>query len=100
MRKGTVTGEVKMIVKELGLDWFHAYSDDRVRNSIGVKLVNTYLTEEQREIVKQKMAEKGFVYRYIRENKSGWGHCNGTRFCFYRLGVSPDIDSQILNAVN
>ena len=42
MRKGTVTGEVKMIVKELGLDWFHAYSDDRVRNSIGVKLVNTY----------------------------------------------------------
>ena len=82
MRKGTVTGEVKMIVKELGLEWDHSYSDNYVRNRIGVKLVGTYLTDEQKEIVKNKMIEKGFTYHYIRPNVSGWFHFNGTRFCF------------------
>jgi hypothetical protein len=83
MRKGTVTGEVKMIVKELGLKWLHAYSDNYTENRVGVKLVGTYLTDDQKQIVKQKMIDKGFGFRYIRENDNGWmGHCNGTRFCF------------------
>ncbi len=82
MRKGTVTGEVKMIVKELGLEWNHSYSDNYVRNRIGVKLVGTYLTDEQKEIVKNKMIEKGFTYHYIRPNVSSWRYCAGTRFCF------------------
>jgi len=81
--KNSVTSEVKSIVKELGLTWFHAYSDNRVKNSVGVKLVGTYLTDDQKQIVKQKMIERGFQFRYIRENDNGWmGHCNGTRFCF------------------
>ena len=82
MRKGTVTGEVKMIVKELGLDWRSSYSDNYVRNRIGVKLVGTYLTDVQKEVVRDRMVEKGYTFHYIRENKYGWGHCNGTRFCF------------------
>ena len=83
MRKGTVTGEVKMIVKELGLDWRSSYSDNRVRNRIGVKLVGTYLTDVQKEIVRDRMVEKGYTFHYIRENNYGWmGHCDGTRFCF------------------
>lgn len=101
MRKGTVTGEVKMIVKELGLKWLHAYSDNYAKNRVGVKLVDCYLTLEQEQIVKTKMEEKGFKCSFIRRNSNGWmGHCNGTRFCFYRLGVNSDIDSQILNALN
>jgi hypothetical protein len=82
MKKGTVTGEVKSIVKELGLDWKFAYSDNRVRNSVGVKLVGTYLTDEQKQIVKQKMIERGFSFRYIRENNYSWRFYAGTRFCF------------------
>jgi len=83
--KNSVTSEVKSIVKELGLTWFYAYSDNRVKNSVGVKLVGTYLTDDQKQVVKQKMIDKGFGFRYIRENDNGWlGHCNGTRFCFIR----------------
>ena len=83
MKRATVTGEVKSIVKDLGLEWRHAYSDNYVRERVGVKLVGTYLTEEQTEIVKNKMIERGFTYHYIRRNDNGWmGHCNGTRFCF------------------
>jgi hypothetical protein len=85
MKRGTVTGEVKSIIKALGLSWDYAYSDNRVRNSVGVKLVGTYLTESQREVVKGEMIERGFTFRYIRENANGWrGDCNGTRFCFTR----------------
>jgi hypothetical protein len=80
--KNSVTSEVKSIVKELGLTWFHAYSDNRANNSVGVKLVGTYLTDDQKQVVKQKMIERGFQFRYIRENSNGWRHCNGTRFCF------------------
>jgi len=84
MRKGTVTGEVKMIVKELGLKWLHAYSDNYTENRVGVKLVDCYLTLEQEKIVKNKMEEKGFICSFIRRNVNGWmGHSNGTRFCFY-----------------
>ena len=83
--KNSVTSEVKSIVKELGLTWFHAYSDNRAKNSVGVKLVGTYLTDDQKQVVKQKMIDKGFGFRYIRENDQGFmGHCNGTRFCFFR----------------
>lgn len=83
MRKDTVTGEVKMIVKELGLNWISSYSDNRVRGRIGVKLVGTYLTDIQKEIVRDRMVEKGYTFHYIRENNYGWmGHCDGTRFCF------------------
>ena len=83
--KNSVTSEVKSIVKELGLTWFHAYSDNRANNSVGVKLVGTYLTDDQKQVVKQKMIDKGFGFRYIRENDQGFmGHCNGTRFCFFR----------------
>lgn len=83
--KNSVTSEVKSIVKELGLTWFYAYSDNRVRNSVGVKLVGTYLTDDQKQVVRQKMTDKGFGFRYIRENDQGFmGHCNGTRFCFFR----------------
>ena len=83
--KNSVTSEVKSIVKELGLTWFHSYSDNRAKNSVGVKLVGTYLTDDQKQVVKQKMIERGFQFRYIRVNDNGWlGHCNGTRFCFFR----------------
>ncbi len=80
MRKGTVTGEVKSIVKELGLNYNTTYSDNYVRNRVGVKLVGVFLTEDQKEIVKNKMIERGFTYHYIRENC--YGYLDGTRFCF------------------
>lgn len=80
--KNSVTTEVKSIVKDLGLNWDLAYSDSRGRNSVGVKLVGTYLTNNQKQIVKQKMIERGFQFRYIRENDNGFKGCNGTRFCF------------------
>jgi len=83
MKKGTVTGEVKMIVKELGLKWLHAYSDNYPKNRVGVKLVDCYLTLEQEKIVKNKMEEKGFICSFIRRNVNGYQGCNGTRFCFH-----------------
>ena len=82
MIRGTVTGEVKNIIVGLPLTYGSAYSDNYVRGRVGVKLVGVYLTESQKEIVKNVMIERGFTYHYIRENASGWGHCNGTRFCF------------------
>jgi Zn-dependent M16 (insulinase) family peptidase len=83
--KNSVTSELKSIVRELGLTWFHSYSDNRAKNSVGVKLVGTYLTDDQMHVVRQKMIDKGFGFRYIRVNDKGFlGHCNGTRFCFIK----------------
>ena len=82
MRKGTVTGEVKDIIVKLGLRYGSAYSDNYVRGRVGVKLVGVYLTEAQKEIVKNEMIKRGFTFHYIRENDNGYQGCNGTRFCF------------------
>ena len=82
MKRGTVTGEVKNILSELGVQYNTTYSDNYVRQRVGVKLTGVYLTEDQKEIVKNKMIERGFTYHYIRENDNGYNACNGTRFCF------------------
>jgi len=83
MRKGTVTGEVKSILKELGVSYGFAYSDPYKGNRVATKLTNCYLTEEQKETVKVRMKERGFEYSFIKENANGWTFYNGTRFCFY-----------------
>ena len=83
MRKGTVTGELKSILKELGVQYGFAYSDNYKGNRVGAKLTECYLTEDQRETVKNKMKERGFEYSFIKENISGYQTFNGTRFCFY-----------------
>jgi hypothetical protein len=83
MKRGTVTGEVKSILSELGVQYDFAYSDNYAKNRVGAKLVGVYLTDDQKEIVKNKMIERGFEYSFIRENDKGYNACNGTRFCFY-----------------
>jgi hypothetical protein len=83
MRKGTVTGEVKRILTELGVEYGFAYSDNYSDNRVGAKLTRCYLTEDQKEVVKTKMEQKGFTYHFIRENnKSMYNDYDGTRFCF------------------
>ena len=83
MRKGTVTGEVKSILTELGVNYGFAYSDPYKGNRVGTKLTECYLTEEQKETVRVKMKERGFEYSFIKENANGYNTFNGTRFCFY-----------------
>lgn len=83
MKKGTVTGEVKSILKELGVKFDFAYSDNYPNNRVGAKLVGVYLTEDQKQIVKDKMKERGFECSFIRENSGGYYSTSGTRFCFY-----------------
>ena len=57
MKRGTVTGEVKSILSELGVQYDFAYSDNYAKNRVGAKLVGVYLTDDQKEIVKNKMIE-------------------------------------------
>ena len=91
MRKGTVTGELKSIFEELNIKYTGCYSDTyNLKNGddvnlkrVGVKFMGVYLTQEQINIIKDKMGKKGFTYDFIKENKfSNWGHSHGTRFCF------------------
>jgi hypothetical protein len=91
MRKGTVTGELKSIFEELNIKYTGCYSDTyNLKNGddvnlkrVGVKFMGVYLTQEQINIIKDKMGKKGFTYDFIKENrgKSLYG-TNGTRFCF------------------
>jgi hypothetical protein len=91
MRKGTVTGEIKSILNKLNIKYTGCYSDtynlkegdDINLKRVGVKFIGVYLTQEQINIIKDKMSEKGFMYDFIKENrgKSLYG-TNGTRFCF------------------
>jgi hypothetical protein len=91
MRKGTVTGEIKSILNKLNIKYTGCYSDtynlkegdDINWKRVGVKFIGVYLTQEQINIIKDKMSEKGFMYDFIKENrgKSLYG-TNGTRFCF------------------
>jgi hypothetical protein len=91
MRKGTVTGEIKSILKELNVEYNGCYSDTyrfveggRWNNRrVGVKFIGVFLTPEQTELVKIKMENKGFKFDFIRENKGkSYYNTNGTRFCF------------------
>lgn len=91
MRKNTVTGELKSIFNELGIKYGGCYSDtytlkngsDVNLKRVGVKFINVYPTQEQINIIKDKMSEKRFIYNFIRENSStSLYNTNGTRFCF------------------
>ena len=82
MEKGTVTGEVKRILKDLGVHYGTVFSDKYGEDRVGAKFCQVYLTDEQRQVVKEKMEEKGFTFHFIRENVNSYSWRNGTRFCF------------------
>lgn len=82
MRKGTVTGEIKRILKDLGVAYGSTYSDPYGDGRVGAKFCGVYLTEEQKQVVKDKMEQQGFVLHFIKENTNGYRFSNGTRFCF------------------
>ena len=85
MKKGTVTGEVKSILNELGIKYHLVFSDKYGENRVGVKVCEVYLTENQKQVVRTKMEQKGFIYQFIKENRqSGWNLFRGTRFCFIK----------------
>lgn len=82
MKKGTVTGEIKRILNDLGVKFSSTFSDSYGENRVGVKFCKVYLDEKQKQIVKEKMEEKGFTFHFIKENVNGYFCFNGTRFCF------------------
>jgi hypothetical protein len=82
MQKGTVTGEVKGILKDLGIKYRFAFSDRYGENKVGAKLVGAYLTDEQKQIVRERMEAQNFTFHFIRENNNSRRGCAGTRFCF------------------
>lgn len=91
MRKNTVTGELKSIFEELNIKYGGCYSDtynlkegdDSNLKRVGVKFIGVFPTQEQINIIKNKMSEKGFTYDFIRENRGkSLYNTNGTRFCF------------------
>jgi hypothetical protein len=45
-------------------------------------LSNKNLTDEQKQIVKERMEGQGFTFHFIRENENSYSFWNGTRFCF------------------
>ena len=109
MKNQTVTSALReSIVKSTGCIMQEiVYSDSRKKGlAVGVKVCYAQYSEPiQKEII-EDMKTKGFKLAYIRYNKSNdsvptyFNTIPGTRFCFYKLGVNPDIDSQILNALN
>jgi hypothetical protein len=82
MKKGTVTGEVKRILKDLGVHYGFVFSDRYGENRVGAKFCQVYLTDEQKQVVKEKMEQQGFTFHFIKENVNSWTFWNGTRFCF------------------
>jgi hypothetical protein len=82
MRKGTVTGEVKRILKDLGVEYSSTYSDPYGEGRVGAKFCGVYLNDQQKQTVIGKMEQQGFTYHFIKENTGGYRFTNGTRFCF------------------
>ena len=82
MKTGTVTGEIKRILKDLGVNYGSTFSDSYGENRVGVKFCRVFLDEKQKQIVKERMEGQGFTFHFIRENQNSWAFWNGTRFCF------------------
>jgi len=81
MRKGTVTGDLRITLAELGVPSNQGvYSDPYTKGKVGVKVCDIRLDDELKEIVKTKMEQKGYTFHFIRENSTGY--FSGTRFCF------------------
>jgi len=85
MKRGTVTGEIKSILGELGIkiNYWKVFSDTYPKGRVGVKFSEVYLDPTQKDIVKTKMEERGFKYSFIKENLNSDSEYEGTRFCFY-----------------
>ena len=105
----TVTSQLrKSITKVTGkIMQERVYSDSRKKGlAVGVKVCYAQYSQPIINEIVEDMQSKGFKLGYVRYNQSQnveshyFSTIPGTRFCFYRLGVNPDIDSQILNAVN
>jgi hypothetical protein len=86
MKKLSVTTELKKIVEELGVQYETTFSDNLSNNRVSVKFSGAYFTDEQKEIVRSKMEEKGFVFQFTKgDTASGWSPWEGTRFCFTKI---------------
>ena len=104
----TVTSQLrKSITKVTGkIMQERVYSDLRKKGlAVGVKICYAQYSDPIKQQIIEDMESKGYKLDYVRYNKSPYSpgrysSIPGTRFCFYKLGVHPDIDSQILNALN
>jgi hypothetical protein len=89
MKKPSVTSELKKIVGELGIQYKTTFSDYLPKDRVSVKFSGAYFTDEQKEIVKSKMEEKGFVFQFVKESIvpewSAGSLWDGTRFCFTKI---------------
>jgi hypothetical protein len=83
MKKGTVTGEIKAILKDLNLQYGTVYSDGYKNNRVGVKFCRLSLTNEERQTIVDRMERLGFKHCFIKWNNGGYMWSGGTRFCFY-----------------
>jgi hypothetical protein len=81
MRKGTVTGDLRITLAELGVPSNRGvYSDPYTKGKVGVKVCDIRLDDQLKEVVKTKMEQKGYTFHFIRENNASY--FSGTRFCF------------------
>jgi hypothetical protein len=81
MRLGTVTGDLRSTLLELGVPSNQGvYSDPYTGGKVGVKVCGVRLDDGLKEVVRSKMEQKGYTFHFIREN--GYGVLGGTRFCF------------------
>ena len=104
----TVTSQLrKSITKVTGnIMQERVYSDPRKKGlAVGVKVCYAQYSDPIKNQIIEDMQSKGYRLAYVRYNamrvEQGYNSTiPGTRFTFYKLGVHPDIDSQILNALN
>ena len=94
MKKVTVTGELRKVLKSLKLGTGRfVFSDTRKPRNLaegtkaaGVKFVGLEITEEQKNKIITEMEQLGFKFHYIRYNNNFMGYSrgywSGTRFCF------------------
>jgi hypothetical protein len=88
MKKATVTGALKSILKDLKLEYRNAYSDKRANGKVGVKFCGLFLNEKQKEVIKTEMEKLGFEFYSFKDNiiefdrYEGWS--NGVRCTFYK----------------
>jgi hypothetical protein len=90
MKKATVTGALKSILKDLKLEeqYYISYSDKRANGKVGVKFSGLFLNEKQKEVIKTEMEKLGFEFYSFKDNINefnrygGWS--NGVRCTFYK----------------
>lgn len=86
VRKGTITGDLKLTLLKLGYPMSHWIFSDPRRNgkAVGVKISNRYYSPSQVQCIVQEMEKLGHQFIRVSKTDGSYGSFGGHRFTFWK----------------